>query len=76
MSGVGSAHALGREVLRRTPHVLEIMLGGLPDEWTQGREAPHAWSPYQVVGHLLHVEESDWIDNAPEAQEGLAARPG
>jgi len=51
-----------REVLRRTPAVVRAMLGDLPDEWLHGREAPDAWSPYQVTGHLLHVEECDWID--------------
>src|SRR4051794_23459830 len=52
----------GREVLRRTPETLQAMLAGLPDEWLHAREAGDAWSPYQVVGHLLHVEECDWID--------------
>lgn len=51
-----------REVLRRTPHVLHLMLTDLPDAWLHGRETTDAWSPYQVCGHLLHVEESDWID--------------
>jgi len=51
-----------REVLRRTPHALRAMLADLPEDWLQGREAPDAWSPYQVCGHLLHVEECDWID--------------
>ena len=51
-----------REVLRRTPHVLYLMLADLPDEWLHGRETPDAWSPYQVCGHLLHVEQCDWID--------------
>lgn len=55
---VGSA----REVLARTPGTLRALLAGLPDEWLHGREAPDAWSPYQVCGHLLHVEECDWID--------------
>jgi uncharacterized damage-inducible protein DinB len=50
------------EVLRRTPEVLGATLTGLPPEWLHGREAPGAWSPYQVCGHLLHVEECDWID--------------
>jgi len=52
----------GAEVLRRTPGALRAMLADLPDEWLHGREAPDAWSPYQVTGHLLHVEECDWID--------------
>jgi hypothetical protein len=51
-----------REVLRRTPDTLRALVSGLPDEWLHGREAPDAWSPYQVCGHLLHVEECDWID--------------
>ncbi len=50
------------EVLRRTPGALRTMLSGLPDEWLHGRESADAWSPYQVCGHLLHIEESDWID--------------
>jgi hypothetical protein len=52
----------GREVLQRTPATLTSLLTGLPDEWLHGREAPDAWSPYQVCGHLLHIEETDWID--------------
>ena len=51
-----------REVLSRTPDALRAMLTGLPEEWLHGREAADAWSPYQVCGHLLHIEESDWID--------------
>jgi len=51
-----------REVLSRTPQVLRALLAGLPDEWLHGNEAPDAWSPYQVCGHLLHIEESDWLD--------------
>lgn len=51
-----------REVLRRTPQVLHLMLTDLPDAWLHGRETTDAWSPYQVCGHLLHVEECDWID--------------
>lgn len=51
-----------REVLRRTPDALWAMLADLPEEWLHGREAADAWSPYQVCGHLLHIEECDWID--------------
>ena len=51
-----------QEVLRRTPPVLQVMLADLPDTWLHGRESSNAWSPYQVCGHLLHVEECDWID--------------
>jgi uncharacterized damage-inducible protein DinB len=53
---------LGKEVLRRTPETLQAMLSDLPEDWTTGDEGPDTWSPYQVVGHLTHIEESDWID--------------
>jgi uncharacterized damage-inducible protein DinB len=53
---------LGTEILRRTPDVLRAMLFDLSDDWTSSDEGSDTWSPYQVVGHLTHVEECDWID--------------
>ena len=52
----------GRAILRRTPTVLREMLSGLADDWIASDEGAGTWSPYQVVGHLTHVEECDWID--------------
>lgn len=48
-------------VLERTPGVLRTLLSGLPDDWTTGTEGPDTWSPYDVVGHLIHGERTDWI---------------
>jgi hypothetical protein len=53
---------LGTEILRRTPDVLRAMLLDLSDDWTSSDEGSDTWSPYQVVGHLTHIEECDWID--------------
>lgn len=53
---------VGREVLARTPSVVRDLLGGLSPGWVDGRESGDAWSPYQVLGHLVHIDESDWID--------------
>ena len=53
---------LGTEVLRRTPDALQAMLSGLSEDWIAGNEGPDTWSPYQVVGHLTHIDECDWID--------------
>ena len=53
-----------REVLRQTPQVLHALLSDLSDVWLHGRESPDTWSPYEVCGHMLHVEECDWIDRA------------
>lgn len=49
------------EILERTPSVLESLLLGLSDEWTQANEGPDTWSPYDIVGHLIHGERADWI---------------
>lgn len=48
-------------ILARTPLVLSALLGGLPDELARVTEGPGTWSPYDVVGHLLHGERTDWI---------------
>jgi hypothetical protein len=53
---------LAKPVLRQTPLVLKAMLANLPEEWVHVSEAPDAWTPYQVVGHIASVEENDWID--------------
>jgi hypothetical protein len=48
-------------VLERTPSAVSALLGGLPDEWISATEGPDTWSPYDVVGHLIHGERTDWI---------------
>ena len=52
------------EILERTPRVVRELLAGLPAEWTRGTEGPDTWSPYDVVGHLIHGERTDWIARA------------
>ncbi len=53
--------ASARAVLARTPVVLDSWLRGLPAEWINDNEGPETWSPYDVVGHLIHGERTDWI---------------
>jgi DinB superfamily len=48
-------------VLRRTPAVLNGLLVDLPDRWINGVEGPGTWSPFDVVGHLIHGERTDWV---------------
>jgi hypothetical protein len=52
------------DILRRTPAVLESLLRHLPDDWTRPNEGPETWSPFDVLGHLVHGERSDWIPRA------------
>jgi hypothetical protein len=49
------------EILERTPQVLEAMLSGLSDEWIANNEGPDTWSPYDIIGHFIHGEKTDWI---------------
>ena len=49
------------EILRRTPATLTALLRGLPEAWTTSTEEPDTWSAYDIVGHLLHGDETDWI---------------
>jgi hypothetical protein len=53
--------AEGVAVLERTPATLEALLGGLSETWIAGNEGPETWSPYDVVGHLIHGDRTDWL---------------
>ena len=48
-------------VLSRTPAVLRSLLADLPESWTRATEGPDTWSPFDIVGHLIHGERTDWI---------------
>ena len=66
------------EILRRTPATLNSLLRHLPEEWLLATEGPESWSPFDVVGHLIHAEEADWIPRARvilEHGEGRAFEP-
>ncbi len=52
------------EILERTPQVLKIMLSGVSDEWTHANEGAETWSAYDIVGHLIHGELTDWMPRA------------
>ena len=49
------------EILTKTPKVLQQLLRGLSKEWIENNEGENTWSPYDVVGHLIHGEKTDWI---------------
>ena len=47
--------------LMRTPTTLDALLRGLPAWWTSANEGENTWSAFDVVGHLIHGEDTDWI---------------
>ncbi|HKP32210.1 MAG TPA: DinB family protein [Chitinophagaceae bacterium] len=48
-------------VLERTPQVVSDLLKDLPETWLFKNEGGDTWNPYDVVGHLIHGERTDWI---------------
>jgi hypothetical protein len=55
-------HAI--EILGRTPATLHSLLSGLGDRWTRADEGPDTFSAFDVVGHLIDGEETDWMPRA------------
>lgn len=56
-------------VLERTPAALGSLLKGLPDEWILNNEGPETFSPFDVIGHLIHGEKTDWPDRIKRTLE-------
>ena len=63
------------EILGRTPATLNELLMQLTDAWTLKNEGPDTWSPFDVVGHLIHGEQTDWIPRARIILEHGEAKP-
>lgn len=62
------------EILSRTPATLNSMLRDIPEPWLVQNEGPETWCPYDIVGHLIHGEETDWIPRAKIILEHGEAR--
>jgi hypothetical protein len=48
-------------LLERTPATLDALLRDLPETWTHSNEGDTTWSAYDIVGHLIHGELTDWL---------------
>jgi len=62
-------------ILTRTPKTLDAFLRGLPEAWTAATEGPGTWSPYAVIGHLIHGEKTDWMPRLTIILEHGPSRP-
>jgi hypothetical protein len=51
-------------LLTRTPATLDALLRDLPDDWVAANEGGDTWSPFDVIGHLIHGERTDWMPRA------------
>lgn len=64
-----------RVLLARTPAVLDAWLRNLPDGSERAHEGGESWSPFDVVGHLIHGEKTDWISRLTRILEHATALP-
>jgi hypothetical protein len=65
----------GTEILRCTPATLNSLLRPLSDNWILQNEGPQTWSPFDIVGHLIHGEETDWLPRVRIILEHGESRP-
>jgi hypothetical protein len=61
-------------ILSRTPATLDAMLRGLPEDWVTANEGGETWSPFDVMGHLIHGEQTDWLPRIRIVLEHGASR--
>jgi len=52
------------EIISQTPATLKSLLGNLSDKWIYNSVDENIWTPFDVVGHLIHADETDWIPRA------------
>ena len=62
-------------VLERTPASLSGLLTGLPPHWTEATEGPNTWTVHEIVAHLIHGENDDWIPRTRHVLQWGSARP-
>ncbi len=62
-------------LLGRTPAALDALLRDLPETWTLRNEGENTWSPFEIVGHLIHAERADWVPRVKTVLEFGETRP-
>jgi DinB superfamily len=63
------------QILERTPFVLRSLLSALADGWVMNNEGPDTFSPFDVLGHLIHGEKTDWVTRAKIILEFGISKP-
>lgn len=62
------------EILERTPKVLYHLLNDISSDWTSNNEGGETWSAYDVIGHLIHGDKTDWMARAELIMSGNAVK--
>lgn len=62
-------------LLARTPLCLNVLLRDLPEAWTLRNEGDNTWSAFDIIGHLIHGERTDWMPRARMILQFGESRP-
>jgi hypothetical protein len=62
-------------LLERTPRVLDVWLRWLPETWITATEGGETWSAFDIIGHLIHGEHTDWMPRVRRIVESGPSRP-
>lgn len=62
------------EILERTPDTVHALLHNIDHEWTHNNEGDESWSPFDVLGHLIHCDDCDWIPRIKIVLSGSVIR--
>ncbi len=62
-------------LLSSTPAALDALLRNLPETWIHRREGGDSWTAFEVVGHLIHGERTDWMPRARMILQHGDSRP-
>lgn len=62
-------------VLQRTPAALDALLRGLPDTWVYRNEGGTTWNAFDIVGHLIFADRTDWLPRLHRILENGETRP-
>jgi hypothetical protein len=54
------------DLLSHTPETLHALTAGLGSEWVNQNEGGDSWTVFDIVGHLIHGEKTDWIPRAEQ----------
>jgi hypothetical protein len=62
-------------ILARTPATFDALLRDLPNGWITAHEGGETWSPFDIIGHLIHGERTDWLPRVRIILEHGDTRP-
>lgn len=63
------------EILERTPVVFRMLLSGIHEDWTHNNEGPETFSPFDIMGHLIHGEKTDWRERTEMILQHGTSKP-